>query len=187
MTNYINVTDKALVFATTAHNGQVRKATNISFMVGHVIEVGLLISKMTSNSKSIDNVATAAGFLHDVVEDTTVTIEEIESEFGAEIANLVTLQSEDKSKTWQERKDHTMELLKTNENKQLEICILADKLSNMRSLAKEASVSQDFWSKFNAPKEKQEWYYNEIAKQMKFVTDLDEYKEYKELLKKAFA
>ena len=54
-----------------------------------------------------------AGLLHDTVEDTDVTIDDIRKAFGERVATLVGNHSEDKSKTWKERKQHTIDELKT--------------------------------------------------------------------------
>ena len=58
----------------------------------------------------------------------------------------------------------------------------------MRSIHKEYQVKKDqLWEKFNAGKESQHWYYSTIADSLYQVRDTDEYKEYKELIKKTFA
>lgn len=186
MKENMNTLEKALIFAVESHSGQTRKKTEIPFIT-HPIEVGNTIREMTQKDGKVDIEAVAAGFLHDVVEDTDVSIEEINEKFGDVVAQLVSCQTEDKSKTWQERKDHTMEFLAKNTSKRIEICVLADKLANVRSLEKEyREVGENLWSKFNAGKEKQFWYYNTIAGKMKYVRDTKEFHEYKSLLEKIF-
>ena len=77
---------KALTFATAAHAavGQLRKYTNEPYVV-HPIEVAGIVSKVPGATDEM----IAAAYLHDVVEDTGVTIELIRKEFGDEVAELV--------------------------------------------------------------------------------------------------
>ncbi len=88
------------MFAIKAHMGQVRKSELDKPMIIHPLSVGMLLEEYGYD----DNVI-AAGYLHDVVEDTKYTIEEIEKIFGKDIASLVMTASEpDKSLSWEERK-----------------------------------------------------------------------------------
>lgn len=179
--------NKAIQFATMVHSNQMRKSTKVPFIT-HCLEVGVLITGMTSKLGMFDEDLVAAGYLHDSVEDAFVSVAQLKEMFNDRIAELVDLQSEDKTKTWQERKDHTMEQLRTNDDIELEIGILADKLSNVRSLARDYKLQgEKLWFRFNAPKEKQEWYYKSIAENLKFVRELEEYKEYVETLERIFS
>ena len=74
---------EALAFATSAHEGQVRKYTNEPYIV-HPIEVMEIVMTVPH-----DDAMLAAALLHDVVEDTPVTIEEIRAVFGDDVAQLV--------------------------------------------------------------------------------------------------
>lgn len=178
--------NKAIQFATMVHSNQTRKGTQIPFIL-HCLEVGTIITNMTRKNGKVDEVAVAAGHLHDTIEDAFVTYEMLVEMFGKEIADLVQVQTEDKTKTWMERKEHMMEFLSENESEQAEIAILGDKLSNMRDLNQEyKQVGEIVWSKFNAGKDKQYWYYNSIAELMKKVNNTPEYKEYVALIKDTF-
>jgi len=75
--------EKALQFATAAHEGQVRKYTGEPYIV-HPVEV-MEIVKTVSDDAAMH----AAALLHDVVEDTDITIEDIIREFGDDVAQLV--------------------------------------------------------------------------------------------------
>jgi len=79
----MNMIEKAKTFATKAHEGQVRKYTGVPYIV-HPIEVSEIVAEYNGSQEMI-----AAALLHDVVEDTDVTIEEIRSEFGNSVASLV--------------------------------------------------------------------------------------------------
>ena len=98
--------DKAAKFAERAHQGAHRKGTSIPYIV-HPLETALIASMLTDDEEIL-----AAALLHDTIEDTDVTYEELKREFGTRVADLVAAESEDKSKTWMERKGHTLAHLK---------------------------------------------------------------------------
>ena len=98
--------EKAVKFAIKAHEGQFRKGSKIPYIT-HPLEVCTIVSLITDNEE-----VRVASLLHDTVEDTSVTITDIEKNFGKKVAALVGSESEDKSKTWIERKMHTLKTLK---------------------------------------------------------------------------
>lgn len=154
----MDIKEKAKLFAINAHMGQIRKSEPDKPMIIHPIGVGELLEEYGYD----DNVI-AAGYLHDVVEDTKYTNEDIEREFGSDIANLVMCASEpDKSLSWEERKKHTIESTRDLPlRKKLVIC--ADKINNLEDiyLKFEKSGVRDF-SSFNRGEEQQRWYYANI-------------------------
>ena len=88
----------AIGLATKAHHSQVRKGTEIPYIVHPLAVAGLLIRSGCPEHMVI------AALLHDVLEDTPVTVEEIRSHFGREVAELVMALSEpDKKAPWEER------------------------------------------------------------------------------------
>ena len=122
--------DRAAKFAEQAHKGAHRKGTRIPYIV-HPLETALIASMLTNDEEIL-----AAALLHDTIEDTGVTYEDLKQEFGTRVADLVLAESEDKSKTWIERKGHTLEHLKTASPAE-KILTMADKLSNIRSMARD--------------------------------------------------
>lgn len=78
-----NLTKKARLFAQAAHEGQVRKYTGKPYFT-HCEAVALLVKQKGGSDAMI-----AAAFLHDTVEDTDVVHDDIWTEFGATVANLV--------------------------------------------------------------------------------------------------
>ncbi|MCM3740512.1 HD domain-containing protein [Oceanobacillus luteolus] len=152
--------EKAKRFAENAHKGHFRKAGNIPYIT-HPIRVANILESAGASEALI-----CAAFLHDVVEDTPIEIEEIRAEFGKHVANLVQAHTEDKSKTWKERKQHTIDTLKTAdlEVKQL---IVADRLDNLLSLEKDLEeVGPKIWKIFNAGYKEQQWYNEAIVMNM---------------------
>lgn len=178
-----DVIQKATAFATQAHDGQVRKGTSRPF-ISHPLEVGKIVATMTDDEEII-----SAAILHDTIEDCQQVTETIIREtFGERIASMVAQESEDKSKTWMERKTHTIEQLKIAPK---EVCMIAlgDKLSNMRDIDRDyPECGEDFWNRFRM-KDKNiiGWYYKSIRDVLKdTMEDTDAYKEYCELIEKNF-
>ena len=115
------------------------------------------------------------------------TREELEEKFGPRVAFLVDGESEDKSKSWVERKGATVERLKTATRDE-KILALADKLSNIRSTARDYLVLGDeVWQRFNQKdKEMQGWYYKGVAEALKEFKGHIYYEEYVMLCERVF-
>lgn len=178
--------NKAIQFATLAHANQTRKMTETPYIL-HCLEAGTIAASLSTENGKINSDVVSAAILHDTIEDANVSYELLKEMFNEKIASLVEAQSENKSKTWIERKEDTIEFLKINKSKEVEIATLADKLSNMRSINRDyKTMGEELWKKFNAGKESQHWYYNSIAEAFSQVTNSDEYKEYKKLIKETF-
>ncbi|NMH84193.1 HD domain-containing protein [Heyndrickxia coagulans] len=154
----MEMVEKAIEFAAKAHEGQYRKASDLPYIV-HPYAVAMMLLKEGCRKEVV-----AAALLHDTVEDTAVTNEEIKAEFGSDVARIVEACTEPpKNVRWEERKQHTIERLKTAEE---EICMLicADKLHNLKTIHEELRKSgESVWHAFSRGKEKQEWYYRKIA------------------------
>lgn len=165
----MNLKDRAKLFAINAHMGQIRKSEPDKPMIMHPIGVGMLLEEYGYDEKIV-----AAGYLHDVVEDTKYTIFDIKKEFGDEVANLVMSATEpDKSLSWEERKTHTIE-----NTKELPLCnklvICADKINNLEDLMLKfgKNGNRDF-SSFKRGEEKQKWYYKSIYESLIYNEDKD--------------
>ena len=96
---------QAAGFAKQANEGKMRKGTAVPYIV-HPMDTGVIVSRMTDDPEVI-----SAALLHDVIEDAGVTKEELEERFGSRVAELVAAESEDKSRTWKERKQATIDRL----------------------------------------------------------------------------
>jgi guanosine-3',5'-bis(diphosphate) 3'-pyrophosphohydrolase len=120
----------AAAFAAEKHATQKRKGAAGEPYVNHVIEVAQLVS--TELSEPDANVV-AAALLHDTIEDTGVTKEELVERFGADIAGLVAELTDDKSLPKAVRKrlqiEHAPML-----SVRAQTIKLADKISNLRSV-----------------------------------------------------
>ena len=126
--------DEAIEFATKAHAGQFRKGTKRPYIV-HPVEVADIVATMTQDEEII-----CAAVLHDTIEDCEgITEEVLREKFGERVASMVALESEDKSKSWEERKGATILRLKTAP-RPVQMIGLADKLSNMRDIDRDYPV-----------------------------------------------
>ncbi len=157
----LNKLHLAIEFASEAHKRQIRKGTDRPYIV-HPMEVLYLLTEMNASEE-----LKIAGILHDTVEDTQLTIEDIEKHFGKTVASYVAFVSDDKSKSWYERKSTAIEKTK-NAPIELKMLKLADKLSNLRSIVYDYNNLQDIvWDRFTKSKADQSWYYNGMAKALK--------------------
>lgn len=167
MRKKLNVKERARRFAINAHNGQVRKSEPDKPLVIHSIEVANILEEY-----GLDDNVVAAGYLHDVVEDTNYEAVYILEKYGFDIANLVMKASEpDKSFSWEERKIHTIETVKTLPLRN-KLLICADKISNLESLLiKFNKTGKRDFSAFKRGEEKQKWYYTSVYESLIFGED----------------
>lgn len=167
---------RAAAFAAKAHEGMIRKGSRIPYIY-HPMEVALIVAQMTDDPEVI-----AAVYLHDVLEDTSVTPEEIQGEFGARVLSLVQAESEDKSLTWKERKANTVAHLK-RAPREVKLLTLGDKLSNMRSTARDYMVIGDeIWQRFNEKhRESHRWYLEGILDGLEELRELAQFQELERL------
>ena len=183
----LNLLEKATVFAMMKHEGQTRKGSLVPYIV-HPIEVASVVQTMTKDENVI-----AAALLHDTLEDTETTYEELVYNFGEVIADLVRHETENKraelpaSETWEIRKSEQIEHIK-NASLEVKMLALSDKLCNLRAIHSDyEKVSDIVWEKFNQKdKQKQRWYFSEISQATKELSEFDAYAEFGELIKKVF-
>lgn len=158
--------DEALCFAIDAHAGMVRKVDGLPYIL-HPMEVATIVASITGDEDVI-----CAALLHDVVEDTPHTLDEIREAFGDRVADLVDSETEDKreglppSETWRLRKEESLGCLRGARDEGVRILWLADKLANLRSFARLKRDRGDaLWDSFNQKDPRQHaWYYTEVAK-----------------------
>ena len=159
---------ESIVFVNKAHKGQLRKGTDIDY-VSHPMEVMQILTAMRADDNLI-----IAGVLHETVENTDVTLKDIEEKFGSEVASLVAHYNEDKAKEWHERKSDVIDSLRKSDRR-IKMMVLADKVSNLRSMyGNYLEVGDELWERFNASREMQCWYYSAVRNAL---WELGEYEE----------
>ena len=184
----MTVFDEAIMFAVKVHEGMIRKASGAPYIL-HPLEVASIAGTITSDPEVL-----AAAVLHDTVEDTETMLDEIRERFGGRVASLVASETEDKRRdvppdeSWIIRKKESLEALKKEKDPGARIIWLADKLSNIRSLAllkeKEGGA---MWLRFNQrDPAKQEWYFRAVIENTKELSDTAAWRELVELTEKVF-
>ncbi|MBQ4026573.1 MAG: bifunctional (p)ppGpp synthetase/guanosine-3',5'-bis(diphosphate) 3'-pyrophosphohydrolase, partial [Bacteroidales bacterium] len=124
--------DRAIVFAVRAHAGTERRGKGFPYIV-HPMEAVAIVATMTSDQELL-----AAAALHDTVEDTDVTIDQIRQEFGERVASIVEDESDrfipgvPEEQSWHSRKQAAIDRL-SHASREAKMVALGDKLSNMRA------------------------------------------------------
>ncbi|MBO4467320.1 MAG: HD domain-containing protein [Bacteroidales bacterium] len=182
------VLDRAIIFAVRAHSGTERRGKGYPYIV-HPMEAVEIVSTMTSDQELL-----AAAALHDTVEDTDVTIEQIRKEFGDRVASLVADESDEmpagvsEEDSWHGRKQAAIDRL-SKASHDAKIVALGDKLSNMRAIARDYAIQGDaLWNIFHAKDPKDhEWHYRGLAEALKELDGTFAYQEFVNLINQVFA
>lgn len=180
--------DRAIVFAVRAHAGTERRGKGYPYIV-HPMEAVEIVATMTSDQELL-----AAAALHDTVEDTDVTVEQIRAEFGDRVAALVASESDtfeegvSEEDSWHARKQAAIDRL-AKASHDAKIVALGDKLSNMRAIARDYSVKGDeLWNLFHAKDRRDhEWHYRGLADSLRELEGTFAYKEFENLINQVFA
>lgn len=180
--------ERAVIFAAAAHGGMTRKGSRIPYL-SHPVEAASIVAEMTDDEELI-----ASAVLHDVVEDTDVTLEELRTYFGARIAFYVGGETEDKRRelppesTWMLRKQETLDYLRERADRNAKMLALADKLSNLRSVVRDMeSIGDRIWERFHQKdKSKHGWLYRQTAEELLELREYPVWKEYDRLVRKVF-
>ena len=137
--------DRAILFAVKAHAGTERRGKGFPYIV-HPMEAMEIVATITPDQELL-----AAAALHDVVEDTEISADEIRREFGDRIADLVVAESDvfvegvSEEDSWHARKKAAIDRLAKAPH-DAKIVAMGDKLSNMRAIARDYAVKgDDLW------------------------------------------
>ena len=179
--------DRAIVFAVRAHAGTERRGKGFPYIV-HPMEAVEIVATMTHDQELL-----AAAVLHDTVEDTDVTIEQIQAEFGDRVAALVAAESDTKEEgvseadSWHARKQAAIDRL-THASYDAKMVALGDKLSNMRAIARDYAEQGDkLWNLFHVKERKEhEWHYRGLAEALRELRDTFAYREFEQLIDQVF-
>lgn len=120
---------QAVNFAANAHINQRRKDKDKTPYINHPIQVMYILSQ----AGIMDDSTLCAAVLHDVIEDTKVTYEELVGEFGKSVADIVKECSDDKSLPKEVRKQEQIKHAK-NISRSAKLVKIADKISNLSDL-----------------------------------------------------
>ena len=184
----MNIINQAIIFATEAHSGALRKGTVLPYIV-HPLETLAIVSGMTDDAEIL-----AAAVLHDTIEDTATTKEQLQAVFGDRVTALVCADTEDKQKdkpaadTWKQRKQATLDALASETDIAVKMITLGDKLSNLRCMyADYIKIGDKLWERFNQKDPAiQAWYYRGISEAVRELAGFAAWQEYVALLDKVF-
>ena len=179
--------DRAIVFAVQAHAGTERRGKGFPYIV-HPMEAMEIVATITPDQELL-----AAAALHDTVEDTDVTVEEIRAQFGERIASLVAAESDEmpegvsEEDSWHARKKAAIDRLAAAPH-DAKIVALGDKLSNMRAIARDYAVKGDeLWKIFHASDPKDhEWHYRGLADSLRELSGTFAFQEFEALINQVF-
>ena len=179
--------DRAIIFAVKAHAGTERRGKGFPYIV-HPMEAMEIVSTRTADQERL-----AAAALHDTVEDTDVTVEQLRSEFGDRIADLVDAESDvmdegvSEEDSWRARKEAGIRHL-ARAGREAKLVALGDKLSTTRAIARDYAAQGDaFWSIFHAKDPKQHaWRYRALADAMRELEGTAAFSEFESLIDKVF-
>jgi len=175
---------KAIEFSACAHLGHFRKGSKVPYIT-HPFEVAKILSDAVD--PETNEILISAGLLHDTVEDTNTSLDTIREEFGEEVAALVASDSENKQLSWEMRKQNTIDFLKNDATRDMQLLACADKLANLRSIKEDyGKIGDAVWEIFIRGKEKQGWYYKGVVESLATLGDLPMYFELSHLTREIF-
>ena len=175
--------DRAILFAVRCHSGVERRGKGFPYIV-HPMEAMAIAATMSSDQEVL-----AAAALHDVVEDTGVTLDELRAQFGERVAALVDTESDrlGEGLDWMARKEDSLQRLK-QASRDEKIVAMGDKLSNMRAIARDyTSKGEVFWDLFRIKdKSVHAWRYHALLDAFSDLSDTYAYQEFEFLVNRVF-
>lgn len=179
--------DKAICFAVKAHSGVERRGKGFPYIV-HPMEAVAIVATFTKDQELL-----AAAALHDVVEDTEYTVDDIRKEFGDRVAKLVASESDlqvegkTESESWKERKQFAIERL-AKLDRDGKIVAMGDKLSNARAMLQDyENLGEELWNKFHVTDPKlHKWHYEGLRDSLSELKGTFAFAEFEEIVHKLF-
>ncbi len=179
--------DRAVNFAVKAHSGTERRGKGFPYII-HLMEAVEIVATITPDQELL-----SAAMLHDTVEDTPVTVDDLRKEFGDRVASIVEAESdvrnegESEHESWHRRKQEAIDRL-TAAPLEAKIVALGDKLSNMRAIARDyAQIGDGLWKLFHVTeKSEHEWHYRGLAHALKDLEVTQAYREFVYLIEEVF-
>jgi len=154
---------EAVEFAARAHKGQYLDNSDADFIT-HPMEVLNILTSMEAEPDTL-----IAGVLHDVLEYTDATVEDITLKFGKGVASLVVMLTEDKSLTWRYRKKQLIDRI-PYASKAEQMIVLADLVAHLRRIYSQLAESGErVWTEYKHSKEDLSWYFSEVQDQLEDV------------------
>jgi (p)ppGpp synthase/HD superfamily hydrolase len=150
--------ERALRWAAVCHAGQTRKGSDIPYFE-HVVAVAMILDRA-----GFEEDVVIAGLLHDVVEDTEATFDDVAARFGPAVAEIVRdcsevkLDEQGRKRPWIDRKRDHLAVIRAADVPARAV-IIADKLHNLISVEVDLEDGRPIWERFNADRAQILWYY----------------------------
>lgn len=179
--------DRAARFAVDAHHNTERRGKGFPYVI-HVMEAAEIAATLTTDQELL-----AAAVLHDTIEDTGVSVDDIRREFGARVAQLVEEESDQfvenlpEEATWHDRKQAAIDRI-ASASHDAKIVAMGDKLSNMRAIWRDyKTIGDEVWNIFHVKeKEQHEWHYRGLLSSLSELKGTFAYSEFENLLDDVF-
>ncbi len=150
---------RAVAFAAVGHRDQVRRGSGVPYIVHP-----LLVARIVEEAR-FDELTVIAALLHDLVEDTPITLNEIGMRFPKTVADIVAgctevkLDPDGRPIPWENRKRAHLDRLRVKARLEVRAVMLADKLDNLWSIQDDLKAGRPVWDQFHADRERVLWYY----------------------------
>ena len=155
-----DLVERATFVAVVAHKDQVRKSDGSPYIV-HPLMVARIVA-----SYNFPNEVVAAALVHDVLEDSNITENELCNLLNEEVVAIVTAVSEDKSLPWKDRKQQYIDAVSMS-NEYTKAVSVADKIHNAQSLiAAHRAFGPSVWEKFNQGRDMKVWFERTLCDQL---------------------
>lgn len=179
--------DRALEFAIKAHSGVERRGKGFPYIV-HPMEAVSIVATITNDQEIL-----AAAALHDVVEDTNYSLDDIKQKFGERVAYLVSSETDlvvdgkSESESWKERKQYAIDRL-AKLDRDAKIVSIGDKLSNARAMLQDyEEMGEELWNKFHVTDPKlHKWHYEGLRDSFSELKGTFAYEEFSDIIDKLF-
>jgi (p)ppGpp synthase/HD superfamily hydrolase len=173
-----NLLDNAALLALKWHSDQTRKGDGKPYLV-HILGVATNLAKHGFSDETI-----AAGYCHDLLEDTACPEQDIIDACGEEVLATVKAVSNDESLSWEEKKKKYIETVRAGSEAAKAVC-LVDKMHNMQSLINAHAEQGDaLWAKFNRGKKEKLWFEEAVLEMLKETWKHPLLKEYEAMIEK---
>jgi (p)ppGpp synthase/HD superfamily hydrolase len=155
-----DIVERATFVAVVAHKEQVRKSDGSPYIV-HPLMVARIVA-----SHNFPDVVVAAALVHDVLEDSPITKDELTNLLNEEVVAIVTAVSEDKSLPWKDRKLQYIKAVSVS-GEYVKAVSVADKIHNAQSLRDaHAKFGSSVWERFNQGRDIKIWFERTLCDQL---------------------
>lgn len=172
----------AIAYAAQCHQGQYRKATQIPYIV-HPVSMVRFLARLGAPPE-----LQAAAALHDVIEDTEATYEDVAQRFGDRVAALVNgVTEQDRSLGWRERKERAIAHARACTDVEVLALKCVDKLDNLSDIREDQELhGEELWTRFKSDRLAQIWYYQTLTKLFSEKLDATKYADLAQAMEAVF-